>query len=264
MPRIIFEGFCNKEIIFTVLMKQNKNIKIFCRNFFFILCCLLLWMIQSSSQTKNYAFYQLYQLDSIGKTPSITRHFGSLYFDFLQLVEAQLEKADTSTKRLVRHFEMVFAQFYIDACMAYRDHQPIPLPAWRAYFTDSSLQPAQYKLLGANAHLNGGLAEAIAGSYTLQEWGQLKNKYVLFNTCLNETYKWVYRETISTIKKAKTFSVLTLGLDKTLGRYYLYKWRKRQMRLSEYFFAGSEKYKRLLNRINRKKERIDRLVISHL
>jgi len=220
--------------------------------------------VKGKAQSKSYSFYQLYQLDSLGQTHSIGRHFGSLYFDFLQLVEAQLENADTTTQRLVRHFEEVFAQFYIDACIAYEKKQEVTLPAWRTYFSDSTLHPAQYNLLGTNAHLNGGLAEAIANSYTPQEWKLLKKKYVLFNKCLNETFGWVYQETNRSHKKAKLLSSLSLGLSKPLGRYYLYKWRKRQMRLTEYFFEGSPRYEDLLGKINRKKERIDKMIFNQL
>src|SRR5688500_6198435 len=138
-------------------------------------------MSTSIAQDKNYSFYQLYQLDSIASSPSIGRHFGALYFDFLQLVEAELVEADTSTRRLVRYFEQVFAQFFIDACIAYEQKRNIPLPAWRKYFENNDLNPEQYNLLGTNAHLNGGLAEAIAKSYTPEEWKKLKSEYVLFN-----------------------------------------------------------------------------------
>ncbi len=220
--------------------------------------------LPGDAQSKNYAFYQLYQLDSIGNSPSINRHFGELYFHFLQLVEQRLEKADTATQRMIRHFEAVFAQFYIDACIARATNQPISLPAWRAYFTDSTLLRSQYYLLGANAHLNGGLAEAIAGSYTPAEWKALKKKYHIFNSCLNKTYKKVHEETISSSGRAKLLSILSFGLDKMVGQYYLYKWRKRQMRLTEYYFTGSPHYQRLLNKINRKKDRIDKMICTQL
>jgi hypothetical protein len=232
--------------------------------FLFALLLVLVILVNGKTQTTSYSFYQLYQLDSIGKSNSISRHFGALYFGFLQLVEQQLENADTTTERLVRNFEMVFAQFYIDACEAYRNKQQIALPAWKKYFTDSTLHPAQYYLLGANAHLNGGLAEAIAGSYTPEEWKLLKSKYLIFNKCLNKTYLLVYQKTITESKKAKLLDWLSLGLDKFLGQYYLYKWRKRQMRLAEYYFTGSAEYKPLLDKINRKKESIDRMVFSQL
>jgi Family of unknown function (DUF5995) len=220
--------------------------------------------VRGSTQSSTYPFRQLGQLDSIGKSSSISRHFGELYFHFLQLVEKKLEKADTSTQRLVRNFEAVFAQLFIDAAVASQNHEPIFLPAWRAYFADPGLQPIQYKLLGANAHLNGGLAAAIAGSYTPAEWRTLKKKYSLFNECLNKTYRSVFAEALNTIPRARTLDMLSLGLDKTAGQYYLYKWRKRQMRLAKYWFTGSTKYQKLSAKITRKKEKIDRLVVTEL
>lgn len=219
-------------------------------------------LFKCASQSRSYAFYQLYQLDSIGKSASITKHFGELYFNFLLLVEQQLQKADSTTKRLVRNFEAVFAQFYIDACKAYQNKEQIQLPAWRAYFADTGLKSAQYLLLGANAHLNGGLSEAIANSYTPAEWNLLKPRYVLFDVCLNKTYHYVFQQTYNDSRNTRLLSFLTLGLDKAIGQYYLYKWRKRQMRLTEYYFAGSPKYQRLLSRVNRRKEKIDRLVCN--
>ncbi len=224
----------------------------------------LSFCIYGAGQLKQYPFYQLYQLDSLGQTHSIGRHFGDLYFNFLTLVEQKLEKEDSATQKLVRHFEAVFAQFYIDACNAYMQSSKAPLAAWQTYFVDSALQYYQYYLLGTNAHLNGGLAEAIGGSYTPEQWKSIKKKYYLFNSCLNQTYRFVYSETVENNKNARLLHKMTMGLDKLVGYYLLYKWRKRQMQLMKYYFAGSPNYQKLLQKINRKKANIDDLVIAIL
>ena len=138
------------------------------------------------------------------------------------------------------------------------------MPAWRAYFRDTGLSRGQYYLLGANAHLNGQLAEAIAHSYKPEEWPVIKKKYHLFNSCLNETYQLVYREAMDGSRRVRLLHFLTLGLARPAGNYYLYKWRKRQMRLTESYYTNKEKYNRLLNKINRKKEKIDRMVVTQL
>jgi hypothetical protein len=229
-----------------------------------VIVCLLVIHSHALSQHPNYAFKELRQLDSISKSPGISRHFGGLYFHFLQLVEKRLVNADTTTQRLVRNFEAVFAGLYIDAARAWNNHEPIALHAWQAYFADTGLSPIQYKLLGANAHLNGGLSAAIAGSYTPSEWKYLKKKYVLFNKCLNKTYRQVYDEVLSSIPRARTLHGLSLGIDRIAGSYYLYKWRKRQMRLAQYGFTHSSRYKKFLDKISRKKDRIDQLVLTQL
>lgn len=232
--------------------------------FVFAILLLFLLHVNGNGQAKEYPFYQLYQLDSIGKTSSICRHFGKLYFQFLGLVEAKLQNEDSATQKLIRNFEAVFAQFYIDACIAYGKNEEAPLSPWRTYFIDSTLQYYQYYLLGTNAHLNGGLAEAIGGSYTPAQWKWVKKKYHLFNWCLNQTYRYVYAETMDNNKRAQLLHAITFGLDKPFGYYLLYKWRKRQMRLMKYYFTGSPKYKKLLDKINSKKPTIDKLVIDQL
>ena len=218
----------------------------------------------SQAQTKNYPFYQLYQLDSIAKTPSISRHFGELYAKFLRLVELQLPKVDTGAQKLLRRFEMVFAQFYIDAAFAYRDKKPIEHSSWRTYFSDSALSRPQYYLYGTNAHLNGQLSEAIAESYTADEWRRLKKHYHIFNYCLNEVYRYVYLETLLEHKRARTLHFISFGLDKPFASYLLYKWRKRQMRVTEYRFKNSPKHEKLFAKIQRKKKAIDRLILLQL
>jgi hypothetical protein len=237
--------------------------KYFMKRSVVILIALILWS-RGNTQRTEYPFYQLYQLDSIGKSPSISRHFGKLYYDFLCLVEKKLQEADTPTLHLVRHFETVFAQFYIDACIAYKNGKQISLPAWRAYFIDTTLESYQYNLLGTNAHLNGGLSEAIAGSYTPEQWKWVKEKYVLFNSCLNKTFRIVYRQTMNNNRRARKLHAVFFGTEKLLGYYYLYKWRKRQMRLTEYRFENSPKYKKLFAKISRKKVKVDTLVITRL
>ncbi|HYC40190.1 MAG TPA: DUF5995 family protein [Chitinophagaceae bacterium] len=224
--------------------------------------CMLMIIIKGFSQRQVYPFVELFQLDSLSRTAGIAKHFGMLYYEFLLLVEEKLVDADSSTQRFIRNFERVFARFYIEACQAAVAGKEIPLPAWRAYFKDSSLLPVQYYLLGANAHLNGGLAEAIAHSYGAEEWPVIKKKYYLFNSCLNETYRFVHAEAVRTSSRAKLLHLLTLSLDRLAGNFYLYKWRKRQMRLTEYYYTDQVKYRRLLEKVNRKKEKIDRLVMT--
>ncbi len=231
---------------------------------FSIILLLFVSLYSCEAQSRSYPFYQLYQLDSIGQSVSISSYFGSLYADFLRLIEKRLEHADTTVQRLLRHFEITFAQFYIDAAICYAEKKEIPFPAWRNYFKKNNLSPAQYYLLGANAHLNGQLSEAIFHSYTPEEWKTLKKHYPLFNSPLNETYSYVYSQTQLYHPNARTLHHLTLGLDKLTANYYLYKWRKRQMRVTEYKFSNSRKYQKLFSRIQRKRDAIDKLIMYHL
>jgi len=212
----------------------------------------------------KYEFLQLYQLDSLGKSNSISRYFGSLYFSFLQSIEKQLSPADSVTRQLVRRFEKGFSQFYIDACEAYQQRRAPAIQEWSAYFSDSSLEPIQYKLLGANAHLNGGLWQALTNSFSQEEMQTLKNEFVIFKKSLNQTYKLVYHEAVADNRRVNDLEKLSVGTSQWIGNYYLYKWRKRQMRLARLYWSGSGKYFILLKKIKKKKRKIDWLIIHTL
>ena len=215
-----------------------------------------------TAQKVQYPFKQLYQLDSIGSTGSISKYFGRLYFTFLGSIEHQLSSADSTTINLVRHFEAVFAQFYIDACTDYYNKKAISIHDWEAYFSDSTLQPVQYILLGTNAHLNGRLWHAFAESFTLEQMQSLKKEFVIFKKTLNRTYRKVYKMALNETKNVSTLHSLTLGADKLLGYYYLYRWRRREMELARLYLSGDPAFEPLLTRVNREREKINKYIFQ--
>lgn len=216
----------------------------------------------AQTQNTQHPFRQLYQLDSIGSSNSISKYFGNLYFNFLGSIEQQLSAADSSTIKLVRRFEAVFAQFYIDACFDYNDHKQISIHDWGAYFSDSTLTPVQYKLLGTNAHLNGRLWEALANSFTLEQMKMLKKEFTIFKRSLNKTYRLVYHEAVSETKRIALLHKFTFGIDKLFGYYYLYKWRKREMKLARLYLSHSPDFQPLLARVNKEREKINQFIFE--
>ncbi len=203
------------------------------------------------------------QLDSIGKSFSHSKHFGQLYYEFLYSIEEQLANCDNGAQRLVRRFENVFAGFFINACQWHLNKTQIDLQEWEAYFSDSTLQPIHYFLLGANAHLNGGLWTAVVKSFNADEWKELKEEYHIFKKTLNQTYKLVYKEGRNN-RFLVNLAHATLGVDKWIGNYYLYKWRKRQFRMAKLYWQQSPKLEPLLKKIDRKKKNIDQLIFTIL
>lgn len=202
-----------------------------------------------------------FQLDSIGKSNSSAKYFGRLYYDFLVRIEKQLVASDTSAQRLVRKFENVFADFFIDACVDCSHGSAINFPEWKPYFADTSLQEIQYFLLGANAHLNGGLWKAIVTSFTDDEMGQLKREFHYFKKSLNNTYSYVYSVALKD-KRINSFDKLTFGISKWIGNYYLYKWRKRQMQLAKLYWQKSPEFNLLLAKVEKKKLKIDKKILQ--
>ena len=216
------------------------------------------------AQVKDLPRDPFFQLDSLAHSPSIGKHFGELYFVFLYQIEQQVHNLSPQAQVLVRKFENIFADFYVDACRSWQNKEQIEVKEWKAYFVDSSLQPVQYKLLGTNAHLNGGLWQALAHSFTQEEMNGLKKEFVIFKKSLNQTYKLVYNEAIESNRKARFLHQITLGVTRWLGNWYLYKWRKRQMRLARYHWNGSSKFTALEKKVERKKKKIDVLIVEWL
>lgn len=204
-----------------------------------------------------------HQLDSIGKSNSHSKHFGRLYHQFLTGIEEQLGTRDSAAQKLVRRFEKNFAGFYINACQSYLNKEKIDLQEWQAYFSDSALQPIQYLLLGANAHLNGGLWNALVKSFTAQEMKHLQPEFHIFKRSLNKTYKQVYKKSRENIR-LKILGAATVGLDNLLGNFYLYKWRKRQMKIARLYWNHSPRIEKLVKKVDKRKRRIDQLITTLL
>lgn len=178
------------------------------------------------------------------------------------MIEKQLAPADPETKRLVRRFEAQFAQFFIDAAEDYKNSKTVTIIDWQAYFRDTMLLPIQYKLLGTNAHLNGRLFEALASTFTLEQMISLKKEFVIFKKSLNATYRLIYDEAGIHSRKSAFLKRFALGIDKLLGYVYLYKWRKRQMRLARYYLSKSPRFTLLFARVNRERLRLDSIIFN--
>lgn len=230
----------------------------------FILPFVLLLSLTSESQTRPTYGQQLHCLDSIAHSNSISSHLAKVYYDLLVFIDEKFKTTDTATQQLVQKFEADFAASYINACEIYQQHLLQQLPAWKNYFASNELKPVQYKLLGANAHLNGGFAETVTGFYRYDEWQILNKHHSLFAVCLNKTYKKLYKEAFKNNNNIKLVAVLTLGIDKLAGLYYLHKWTNRQRRLIDYHYSNNHKYSKLLDRVNRKKESFDKLIVKLL
>ena len=174
----------------------------------------------------------LSQLDSLSKSSSPASHFGILHAVFLRSIEDRLQPEDSTMQQLFRRFVKAFTQFYLDANTSYQNREEISVKSWKAYFSDSDLQPIQYKLLGVNAHVNSDLWQVFTTSFSKEELRNFKGQFLLYKAPLNKVYKQVYREAVRSNKNLRLYSILTLGMYKYVGNYYLFKWRKRQIRLA--------------------------------
>ncbi len=224
--------------------------------FLFMMNCFL-----AKTQSTQYPFRQMYLLDSIGHSNSIAKHWAGTHFRLIQFAEEQFGTFDSNTQKLIRRFEAVYTQFFIDACNSYYLHQQIRMD-WQPYFSDSNFQPIQYKLLAVNADLNGELWQALCNSFTFQEMNMLKEEFKIFKKSLSKIYRIVSDEAATQTKRIALLQILSLGSIKSIGNIYMFKWRSRQMKLALLYLSGSPDFAPLLAKVNRNRAKINSLIFK--
>lgn len=181
----------------------------------------------------------------------------------MQGIEIQLQKMDTASVRQIRKLELNFAGYFIFTCRqikytSYLDEN------WAAYFNTLNLSSLQLKLLGINAHINGDLWKALRDSFSENEIKDISKTVFLFHQSLLVIYKEVYQQAKTESKKIKTLNTLSLGLSEKVGKHLLVKWRKRQLKLANLYYFNTVKFERLKKKTEKKKVRIDNMIIHRL
>ena len=156
-----------------------------------------------------------------------------------------------------------FAEYFFRAVNAHTTSNEVP-PEWKNYFNGNGLTPLQLKLIGTNAHINGDLWQALVNSFSLEEIKKLKPFYKNYNKKINKVFSDLFESAIGSDKRLRELHSITLGLDKIYGKVILRKWRNRQLRLAMFNFERQEKFGRLKKRTDRKREKIDRMIIKRL
>jgi hypothetical protein len=205
----------------------------------------------------------LQKLDSVQGSPLVSRHFAELYFNTTAKAVVYFSRANKPVRELMRRFEQRFACFFLTAANAYGQKEEIP-PAWKTYFTDSSLSRLQYFLLGANAHINGDMWQAMTTEFSLQELKTFKNPYYRYNRKLKEALFFVYNTAFDTAPGIRLLHGLSVGFDRIFTRLMLVRWRKRQMKLSLLWFTDKEKFAVKFEGLQKKMAVLDKLVLQNL
>jgi hypothetical protein len=95
------------------------------------------------------------------------RYFHATYLRTTEAVAAEIHRGGFTDGAWVEHWDVVFAQFYLDALDAARDGRPVSGP-WRVAFgaaADQAGLPAlRHVLFGLNAHINYDLPQALIGA----------------------------------------------------------------------------------------------------
>jgi len=202
------------------------------------------------------------KLDSITMCPGKERHFGELYLKTTRLVDSYIESLPMNGKELMKRMEESFATYFFNAIEANNSGTQI-LEAWRNYFNGNH-SPLQLKLIGANAHINGDIWQALTSNFSLEEIKQLEPFYKNYNKSIRKAFDDLFKSAIRSDKRLHDLHLITLGLDKVYGRMMLKKWRNRQLRLAILKFEDPNRFDKRRKRIDKKRNKIDKMIIRRL
>ena len=176
------------------------------------------------------------KLDSISHSESISRYFAAIYLVTTKKAAVHFSDYSERSKSLIARLELKFANLFFEAAQAKQKGSTIPTE-WQSYYSDNSLQPLQYLLLGINIHINENIWEALIEEFTSSEFEEFKPIYFEYYNLLKKIYSEVYQMAWSENNKIKRLHSFSFGLDEVYGKIMLKRWRRRQFRLAELYFA---------------------------
>lgn len=215
------------------------------------------------SQVSDAEISLLRKLDSAKNSTSIARHFAPLYFDVTSRAAEFYLHDKESAKKFIQRFETNFAGYFFRSVEAFKSGIEIP-EVWKAYFSDTSLSPLQYQLLGINAHINGDIWQALTTEFSLQEIQANKKSYFDFQKGLVKEYRDFYERSVRLNSTTTLLNKVTLGLDKLYGKTMLIRWRKRQMQMAILYFTDHARFENKLYKLHKKMDHINRLILHNL
>ena len=190
-------------------------------------------------------------------------HFGELYLKTTISADTYIETLPEQGRILMKRLEQNFAQYFFRAIDASYNGSPVP-NEWKNYFNGKDLSVLQLKLMGANAHINGDIWQAMSCSFTLEELKSLKPYYKNYNRSIAKVFDDLFESAIENDKRLLNLHSLTLGLDKVYGKMVLRKWRNRQLKLAINSYSNPKKFKRLKKQTETKMNKIDKVIMKRL
>lgn len=205
----------------------------------------------------------LVRLDSVRKSPSVSRYFAEIYFETTVNAIQFFSRSDQKVKELIDRMQLRFADYFFYSAHAFREGREIPAP-WKAYYSDSSASALRCMLYGINAHINGDIWQAITAEFSADEIKSLKPHYLAYRKGLLEIYRQLYKQAIETHSLIGLVHRSSFGLDKLYGKIMLKRWRKRQLRLSELYYLNRDLFEKEQRKLAMKMEQVNRLIRKNI
>lgn len=202
------------------------------------------------------------RLESVRMCPGNERHFAELYLQTTHLSDLYIESLPAEGRSLMKRLEERFAIYFFRAIDSNNRCGDVP-GEWKNYF-NGNYSPLQLKLMGANAHINGDIWRALSENFSPEEIRELSPFYKRYDQSIKNIFDDLFKKGIRSHKRLHDLHVVTLGLDKVYGRMLLKKWRNRQLRLAILKLGNKQKFNALKKRIDKKRTRIDKMIIRRL
>lgn len=213
---------------------------------------------QKSAGTSNL----MKRLDSVCHSNSIAGYFADIYFRTTDRAIDFFSGKDEAAE-LIERLELRFASYFFRSADAYQNKADIP-EAWKTYYTDSAAPSLRYILLGINAHINGEIWQALTSEFSLEEIRQLKQAYFSYNRSLKKEYNDIYASALASSSRIRLIHTISFGLDRWYGKQLLKRWRRRQMKLAELYYTDPDLFKRKLERLKVKMDRLNKLITTYI
>ncbi len=186
--------------------------------------------------------YNVSLLDSlayIANTNTTAKHFAGLYYRAVEITNKYADKQPNSVKNFVFGFESLFGPAFTDTYQNAINNSPQTF-FWQQYYQDTTLNDLQYKFIGMAAHINGDMWIALKDKYGYDTLKKYRKPLLKFQKILNTFFDSIYTAP-NDYKKLGRLRILTLGMDKYIGRTMVLHWRKKQVRMAMLYYTNPQK-----------------------
>lgn len=203
------------------------------------------------------------QVDSIANTNTIASYFCKAYSNSMKNIAMQIKGFDFGAKIFIQKFEVGFANYFLTPYYANTNGNLLNGSVWKCFYSSNQAKPWQLILLGVNAHINGDFCHVLVDNFSEQVIRRYKRKMLALQPSIVKVYDDVFDTIRSQSSYLRCINFVTLGLAKKIGERTFFKWRKRAVNLAIMYYHNPEKFKRKEVIVNKKKQKIDKQILSY-
>ncbi len=201
------------------------------------------------------------RIDSISHTESIAGHFARIYTASMGNINVQLAAMDSNVRSFIKKFEVSFINYFLDACSEFESGHLSQESVWSNYFTNPNADSWQLTLVGVNAHINGDIWKGLINNFSAGDIRKYKKKLLSFQRSIAKAFKPFFNDLMQQSSYLRFINGFTKDMARRYGEWLIYNWRLRQINLAILYYEDNEKFKRKLEIIKRKKNKIDRVIL---